>query len=89
MPRPWILFVVVTIASGAIFALVTARAPHLETLMIPPFWWPLFVALAFELMLRPKIISGDLPDTTVSVRAIAVVGGAITYQALRFIVPTF
>ena len=88
MPRIWLLFAVVVVGSGAVFALISARNPELEHFMVPPFWWPLFVALAFELAIRPKINAGELPDTPMGLRAGAVIGGAVLYQVLRWMMPT-
>jgi len=87
MPRIWMLFAAVVVGSGAVFALVSARFPDLEHAMIPPFWWPLFVALAFELAIRPKISTGELPETPMGLRAGAVIGGAVLYQVLRWMTP--
>jgi hypothetical protein len=87
MPRLWIVFIAVTVLSGAVSALIAARYPAVETFMVPPFWWPLFVALVLEIFMRPKIINGELPETPMGVRASAVIGGALLYQAIRFMMP--
>ncbi len=87
MPRIWKLFIAVVVGSGAAFALVAGRYPQLETLLVPPFWWPLFVALAFEIAIRPKISAGELPETPMGLRAGAVIGGALLFQAIRWTVP--
>ena len=45
------------------------------------------MALAFEIAIRPKISAGELPETPMGLRAGAVIGGALLFQAIRWTVP--
>ena len=67
--------------------LLVGRMPELETYFFPPIMWPLGAALAFDLMIRPAVAAGRLPDLTMTERAIGVVGGGVVYQLVRWYLP--
>ncbi len=68
--------------------LLVGRMPELDGFMFPPVMWPLGAALVFDLVTRPMIAAGRLPDLTMTERAIGVVAGGVAYQLVRWLLPS-
>jgi len=67
--------------------LLVSRMPELENFFLPPIMWSLGAALAFDLVTRPAVAAGRLPDLTMTERAIGVVVGGVVYQLARWYLP--
>jgi hypothetical protein len=86
--RLTVLFVAALALSGAVIALVVNRNPSLEGALFPPFFWPLGVALLYDVASRPLVHQGRLPELPMQARFIGVIAGAIVYQLVRIVLPS-
>ena len=82
-----IVFIAALALSGAVIAFIVGRNPSLEQALVPPFWWPLGLALLFDVASRPLIHQGKLPELPMQARFIGVIAGAIVYQLTRMALP--
>ncbi|WP_293867858.1 hypothetical protein [uncultured Alsobacter sp.] len=85
--RLTIVFVAALALSGAVVAFIVSRNPSLEQSAFPPFFWPLGLALLFDIASRPLIHQGKLPELPMQARFIGVIAGAIVYQLTRMVLP--
>ena len=83
-----IVFVAALALSGAVIAFIVSRNPSLEQAAVQPFWWPLGLALLFDVASRPLIHQGKLPELPMQARFAGVIAGAIVYQLIRMALPS-
>jgi hypothetical protein len=88
MNRTATSFLAGLVVFGGAVGVLVAHRPALEGFVVPPFWWPLFAALVFDLATRPAVAAGRMPEMPMNMRALGVVAGALTYQAVRWLLPT-
>jgi hypothetical protein len=75
-------FIVGLLVFGAIVGLVVAGSPRLRDSPIPPFIWPVALALIIDLALLPLARAGRIEPITMNERAIGVIGAAIVITAI-------
>jgi hypothetical protein len=77
-------FLAVMLVAGLAVGIIQRTHPGLAAFMIPPFAWPLFVSLVFDLASMP--LSGR--ETIVPLRPGVRVGGVIFAAVLVLVVST-
>lgn len=81
------IFIAALAVSGAVIALIVNRNPSLAGALFPPFFWPLGLALLYDVASRPLVHQGKLPELPMQARFIGVIAGAIVYQLVRTVLP--
>jgi hypothetical protein len=75
-------FMALMLASGVLTALAVLRWPALKGALVPPFAWPLFVALAFDLATRPWTKPNQIALLDMGTRLTGVISAAVLYTLI-------
>jgi hypothetical protein len=80
-------FVFGLFAFGIVAGLIVAASPRLRALPVPPFVWPLILALLVDLAVLPLVRAGRVEAITMNERAIGVIGSALILTVILAATP--